>query len=103
MDRALRFYPFDHLDLIRAMPDHHWFIRGFHLLRRMPTREELQMPWPPFGLLHDEDYEEEMQLQMFLDRRMARRAAHERMRAFTLLSKHHLSLFGPSLRVEHAS
>jgi hypothetical protein len=75
MDAAIQFYPFNCLDLIRLMSRDHWFVRGYNLLSRRPTRAELLMVHPPFGLIHDEDWEEEMQLREFLARRMDRRRA----------------------------
>jgi hypothetical protein len=71
----LRHYPWDHLDVVRAMPSNHWFYRGYTRLSRTPNREELQLPQPPFGLIRDEDFYEEMQLHEFLQRRVARREA----------------------------
>lgn len=50
MDAALRFYPFEYLDILRAMPQDHWFMRGYHQLSRTDTREELLMRHPPFWL-----------------------------------------------------
>ncbi|GHJ83763.1 hypothetical protein NliqN6_0165 [Naganishia liquefaciens] len=77
LQEALRFYPWDHLDVVRVLPESHWFIQKFAYLSRTPTRAELLKPTAPFGLLHDADYDEEMQLQAFLQKRTARRAAQE--------------------------
>jgi hypothetical protein len=76
MEGALRIYPWDNLDLIRVLPREHWFHRGYHFLSRTPTRHELLMRFPPFGLLHDDDWQEEMALLNFLNRRRLRRQAH---------------------------
>lgn len=65
MQAALQFYPWNHLDIVRMLPREHWFHRGYHSLSRTPTRDELLMRYPPFGLLHDEDWHEEMQLLTF--------------------------------------
>jgi hypothetical protein len=43
---------------------------------------------PPFGLLHDEDYEEEMRLVEFLRRRRARRAAQAAIPIIRVPCKH---------------
>jgi hypothetical protein len=75
MDPRFVFYPWDCQDIIRTMTNNHWFIRGYHLLSRRPTRAELLMPHPPFGLIRDADYWEEIHLEEFLRRRQARRAA----------------------------
>lgn len=75
MNRALRFYPWESLDIVRYLPPGHWFHRGYHFLSRTPTDAELLMRYPPFGLLHDEDWQEEMTLLTFLQRRRVRRAA----------------------------
>lgn len=74
---ALRFYPWDHLDVVRTLPDSRWFAQRYRYLSRTPTRAELLDANPPFGLLHDAVYDEEMQLQAFLQLRTARRAAQE--------------------------
>jgi hypothetical protein len=89
MDRALQFYPFEHLNIVRSLPDNHWFVRQYRQLSRVPTAAELLLPHPPFGLLHDEDYEEEMQLIRFLDRRTARRMAALQAPVRAPASKHH--------------
>jgi hypothetical protein len=88
MDARLRFYPWDLLDVVRALPDDHWFYRGFHNLARTPTREELLMRHPPFGLVRDEDYEEEMDLQSFLAKRMLRREAQMAQNVMPFHRKH---------------
>lgn len=92
MDAALRFYSFEHLDIFRTLPPDHWFMRGYHQLSRTPTREDLFMRHPPFGLVRDEDYEEEMELQSFLAKRMLRREAEAARNVVTAPRKHLLSL-----------
>jgi hypothetical protein len=88
MDQALHHYPFEHMDIIRTLPDDHWFVRRYRQLSRMPTRAELQLQVPPFGLLHDDDYHEEMHLRAFLGRRIARRVAAGQIEAMAPQSKH---------------
>jgi hypothetical protein len=73
MQGALRFYPWNDLDLVRMLPREHWLHRRYQSPSRTATRDEPLMRYPPFGLRNDGDWHEEMQLLTCSQRRRIRR------------------------------
>jgi hypothetical protein len=73
MDNALRYFPWDCLHIVRVLPNGHCFYTHYDYLTRAPTVQELSMRDAPEGLLNDEDYYDEVELRLLVERiRVAR-------------------------------
>jgi hypothetical protein len=73
MVNALRYFPWDCLHIVRVLPNGHWFYTHYDYLTRTPTVQELSMRDAPEGLLNDEDYYDELELRLLVERIRAAR------------------------------